>query len=166
MLPACFRVTWISSGTGGHPYLVAMPGCSLPATACQRVRATTNSQGLYHTAGATWSPHAMRRFRPQVPTPTFTGAARHWMGYPRCRHRLRALANRTRRSGHTLGLEGPADNQAGDWMLPAPLPAFPERISIGWVQRVAADQNVHPIIVLGRLQRVPRPSLPSCTRGK
>ncbi len=37
-------------------------------------------------------------------------------------------------------------------MLPAPLSAFPERISIGWVQRVAADQNVHPIIVLRNSQ--------------
>lgn len=59
-------------------------------------------------------------------------------------------------SGHTLGLEGPADDQAGHWMLPAPLPTFPERISIGWVKRVAGDQNVHPIVVLGRLQNLGR----------
>jgi HTH-type transcriptional regulator/antitoxin HigA len=39
---------------------------------------------------------------------------------------------------------------------PGTPPSVPERVSIGWVKRVAAEQNVHPIIVLGRLQNLGR----------
>ena len=48
--------------------------------------------------------------------------------------------------------EQDADRQARDWALPGPLPAVPDRISQSWLTRVATSLDVHPIIVVGRLQ--------------
>lgn len=53
---------------------------------------------------------------------------------------------------HSLGLEESADEQAGTWILPEPLPRTPDRVTLGWVQAAAAAQGVHPIVVIGRLQ--------------
>lgn len=54
----------------------------------------------------------------------------------------------------TLGLERPADDLAAEWVLPKRLPATPERINQGWVNAVAADQGIHPIVLVGRLQKL------------
>lgn len=54
----------------------------------------------------------------------------------------------------TLGVEEPADELAGSWILSRPLPALPQRMSLGWVQSVASDQEVHPIVLIGRLQNL------------
>lgn len=56
----------------------------------------------------------------------------------------------------TLGLEKPADDRAAGWVLPKPLPALSERINQGWVNAVAADQGIHPIVLVGRLQKMGR----------
>ena len=52
----------------------------------------------------------------------------------------------------TLGLEKPADERAATWVLPKKLPTLPERINQGWITAVAADQGIHPIVLIGRLQ--------------
>ncbi|ROS38496.1 HigA family addiction module antitoxin [Amycolatopsis thermoflava] len=48
--------------------------------------------------------------------------------------------------------EQEADCLARDWALPGRLPAVPDRISQGWLTRVATSLGVHPIVVVGRLQ--------------
>ncbi|QHE73619.1 HigA family addiction module antitoxin [Rhodococcus sp. WAY2] len=52
----------------------------------------------------------------------------------------------------TLGAEGPANDQAADWVLPAPLPAVPARINQPWLMSVASSLGIHPIVLIGRLQ--------------
>jgi HTH-type transcriptional regulator/antitoxin HigA len=54
----------------------------------------------------------------------------------------------------TLGLEKPADELAASWALPKKLPAIPERINHGWVNDVAEDQGINPIVLVGRLQKL------------
>lgn len=56
----------------------------------------------------------------------------------------------------TLGLEEPANHQAASWVLPKKLPVIPERINQGWVNAVATDQGIHPIVLIGRLQNAGR----------
>lgn len=56
----------------------------------------------------------------------------------------------------TLGLEKPADDLAGSWVIPSPLPQLPERVSLGWVTIVAREQGIHPIVLIGRLQNQKR----------
>lgn len=58
--------------------------------------------------------------------------------------------------GPTLGLEEPADDAAAKWVLSKPLPATPERISQEWVNATAANQGIHPIVLVGRLQKLER----------
>lgn len=53
----------------------------------------------------------------------------------------------------TLGPERPADAQASSWVLPAPLPPLPERINHSWVTTTARQQGIHPIVLIGRLQK-------------
>jgi HTH-type transcriptional regulator/antitoxin HigA len=55
---------------------------------------------------------------------------------------------------HTLGTEKDADDLASSWVLPNELPVIPERVSSGWINRAAAAQGVHPIVVVGRLQKL------------
>jgi HTH-type transcriptional regulator/antitoxin HigA len=52
----------------------------------------------------------------------------------------------------TLGPEEPANDQAAAWVLPAPLPPVPERVSHAWLTSVASSQGIHPIVLIGRLQ--------------
>ena len=54
---------------------------------------------------------------------------------------------------HTLGSEEAADLLAAEWILPQPLPPIPNRISQDWVSRVAAAMGVHPIVIVGQLQK-------------
>ncbi|MDQ3577123.1 MAG: transcriptional regulator, partial [Actinomycetota bacterium] len=46
-----------------------------------------------------------------------------------------------------------ADELASDWVFDRPLPKPPSRIGAQWVNTVAQDRGVHPIVVIGRLQR-------------
>ena len=55
---------------------------------------------------------------------------------------------------HTLGTEEDADELASSWVLPEELPRLPSRIRADWVQHVAEAQRVHPIVVVGRLQKL------------
>lgn len=48
--------------------------------------------------------------------------------------------------------ERDADRQAGEWQIPGGLPAPPTIIRSGWVQAVAQQIGVHPVVILGRLQ--------------
>jgi HTH-type transcriptional regulator / antitoxin HigA len=54
---------------------------------------------------------------------------------------------------HTLGDEDRADELASGWVFDQPLPKPPVRIGAQWVNAVARDRGVHPIVVIGRLQR-------------
>nr|MDT0663519.1 ImmA/IrrE family metallo-endopeptidase [Micromonospora sp. DSM 115978] len=45
-----------------------------------------------------------------------------------------------------------ANRQAGRWILPRPLPPVPHRVSADWINRVAAERGLAPIVVVGRLQ--------------
>lgn len=54
---------------------------------------------------------------------------------------------------HTLGDEDMADGLASKWVFDRPLPVPPARIGAEWVNAVAADRGVHPIVVVGKLQR-------------
>jgi HTH-type transcriptional regulator/antitoxin HigA len=47
-----------------------------------------------------------------------------------------------------------ADSLAGRWLSPTPFPPAPARIGIGWVQAVAAQYGVAPIVVVGQLQKM------------
>lgn len=58
--------------------------------------------------------------------------------------------------GPTLGLEDPANELAGSWVFPSPLPAIPERISASWVADTATAMGVNPIVLVGRLQNAGR----------
>jgi HTH-type transcriptional regulator/antitoxin HigA len=49
--------------------------------------------------------------------------------------------------------EEAADAQAANWMLPKGLPTPPDRVSQAWVVAIASSQGVHPIVVVGRLQK-------------
>jgi HTH-type transcriptional regulator/antitoxin HigA len=52
----------------------------------------------------------------------------------------------------TLGLEEPANRLAGLWVMPDSPLQLPDRITHGWIQTVARDLKVHPIVLVGRLQ--------------
>ena len=54
---------------------------------------------------------------------------------------------------HTLGDEDTTDEIAASWMLPHALPSPPSRISQEWVARTAAVMEVHPIVIVGQLQK-------------
>lgn len=55
---------------------------------------------------------------------------------------------------HTLGTEEDADQLASSWVLPEDIPEVPSRIRADWVHRVAEEQRVHPIVLVGRLQKL------------
>jgi len=52
----------------------------------------------------------------------------------------------------TSEIEKEADKLAASWVLPKKLVGVPGRISQEWINRTAADQGVHPIVLIGRLQ--------------
>lgn len=52
---------------------------------------------------------------------------------------------------HTLGVEEDANTLAARW-LPGQLVSVPERIRVGWIEGVAAEHAVHPIVIIGQLQ--------------
>jgi HTH-type transcriptional regulator / antitoxin HigA len=54
---------------------------------------------------------------------------------------------------HTLGDEDQADELASGWVFDQPLPEPPSRIGMRWINAVADERGVHPIVVIGRLQR-------------
>ncbi|TCC21918.1 hypothetical protein [Kribbella speibonae] len=49
--------------------------------------------------------------------------------------------------------ERQADEQAGQWLMPRPLPRTPDRVSAGWVQAQAAERGLAPIVIVGHLQK-------------
>ncbi|WP_413600318.1 transcriptional regulator [Curtobacterium sp. Curtsp57] len=53
----------------------------------------------------------------------------------------------------TLGVEADADSAAVAWVLPTALPPIPMRIRVGWVDQVATSYKVHPIVLVGQLQK-------------
>lgn len=56
-------------------------------------------------------------------------------------------------NGDTLGDEAATDKMAGDWILPDDLPVPSAAIRRRWVDQVAKAHGVHPIVVIGRLQK-------------
>lgn len=46
-----------------------------------------------------------------------------------------------------------ANAQAANWLLPKGLPAPPARISAPWVARLAAENGLAPIVIVGQLQK-------------
>jgi HTH-type transcriptional regulator/antitoxin HigA len=55
-------------------------------------------------------------------------------------------------NAYTLGTEKPANDRAGEWMIPGTVPPAPARVGAEWVESVAASLGVHPILIVGRLQ--------------
>lgn len=53
----------------------------------------------------------------------------------------------------TLGDEAAADALAASWVLPEKIPSPPARVNKEWVNEVAASMDVHPIVLIGRLQK-------------
>jgi HTH-type transcriptional regulator/antitoxin HigA len=53
----------------------------------------------------------------------------------------------------TLGDEDKADDLASSWMFDEQIPKPPARVGAQWVNTVARDRGVHPIVVVGKLQR-------------
>lgn len=49
--------------------------------------------------------------------------------------------------------ERAANKLAGTWVLPHGLPALPQRLSKAWVAEQAAQLGLHPIVLVGRLQK-------------
>jgi HTH-type transcriptional regulator / antitoxin HigA len=49
--------------------------------------------------------------------------------------------------------ERAANTLAGTWVLPHGVPAIPQRLSKAWVAERAAQLGVHPIVLVGRLQK-------------
>jgi HTH-type transcriptional regulator/antitoxin HigA len=54
---------------------------------------------------------------------------------------------------HTLGDEDKTDKLAASWMLPHAIPVPPSR-GQEWVGRTAASMGVHPIVIVGQLQKM------------
>ncbi|MFL6118783.1 HigA family addiction module antitoxin [Actinophytocola sp.] len=48
--------------------------------------------------------------------------------------------------------EHAANELAAEWILPAPLPAIPDRVGQPWLTNAANTLGVHPIVIVGRLQ--------------
>ncbi|WP_019481158.1 XRE family transcriptional regulator [Arthrobacter sp. TB 23] len=46
-----------------------------------------------------------------------------------------------------------ADERAGEWQIPGGLPTPPAAVRRGWIDSTAQHLGVHPVVVLGRLQR-------------
>lgn len=54
---------------------------------------------------------------------------------------------------HAAGDERAADELAVQWILPKGLPTVPQKIGQGWVVAVAEERAVHPIVIIGHLQK-------------
>ena len=52
-----------------------------------------------------------------------------------------------------MGVEQTADKYAMRWILPGDFIAVPGRISAEWIDKIATSRGVHPIVVIGRLQK-------------
>jgi HTH-type transcriptional regulator/antitoxin HigA len=52
--------------------------------------------------------------------------------------------------------EKAANKLAGAWVLPHGLPSLPQRISRAWARQRAGELGIHPIVLIGRLQREER----------
>lgn len=52
----------------------------------------------------------------------------------------------------TLGVEDEANAMASGWILPDEVLAPPGRVRAGWVNALAAEYGVHPIMIIGQLQ--------------
>jgi HTH-type transcriptional regulator/antitoxin HigA len=52
----------------------------------------------------------------------------------------------------TSAIEEEADELAASWVLPKRLGRIPDRISQDWINSTSADQGIHPIVLVGRLQ--------------
>lgn len=46
-----------------------------------------------------------------------------------------------------------ADEKAGQWQIPGGLPTPPAAVRRGWIEAIAQKIGIHPIVVLGKLQR-------------
>ncbi|MBB3753681.1 HTH-type transcriptional regulator/antitoxin HigA [Mycolicibacterium sp. BK634] len=55
---------------------------------------------------------------------------------------------------HTLGDEDETDELAASWILPQEISFVPGRISQEWVDQTANSMGVHPIVIVGRLQKL------------
>jgi HTH-type transcriptional regulator/antitoxin HigA len=53
----------------------------------------------------------------------------------------------------TDDLEREADDRAGGWLLPEPLPKPPARVGLGWINAVANERGLAPIVIVGQLQQ-------------
>ncbi len=51
------------------------------------------------------------------------------------------------------GIETAADHQANGWLLPAPLPSPPVRITAGWLNGIAKERGLAPVVIIGQLQK-------------
>lgn len=49
--------------------------------------------------------------------------------------------------------EDAANKLAAEWVLPASLPTLPDRVGQPWITKAANALGVHPIVIIGRLQK-------------
>lgn len=55
--------------------------------------------------------------------------------------------------GNQNPMEDEADSRAGEWQVPRELPTPPPAVRSGWIRTQAERMGVHPVVILGRLQR-------------
>jgi HTH-type transcriptional regulator/antitoxin HigA len=66
------------------------------------------------------------------------------------------IVEEVEQQAHESANEMAANNQAGSWILPQPLPYSRERINHAWITRTAKERGLAPIVVVGQLQNLRR----------
>jgi HTH-type transcriptional regulator/antitoxin HigA len=66
------------------------------------------------------------------------------------------IVEEVEQQAHESANEKAANNQAGSWILPQPLPYSRERINQAWITQTARERGLAPIVVIGQLQNLRR----------
>ena len=66
------------------------------------------------------------------------------------------IVEEVEQQAHESTDEKSANDRAGEWILPQPLPYSRERINQAWIAQTAKERGLAPIVVIGRLQNLKR----------
>ena len=66
------------------------------------------------------------------------------------------IVEEVEQQAHESASEKTANDRAGSWILPQPLPYSRERINQAWIARTAEERGLAPIVVIGQLQNLKR----------